>query len=42
MSNPDCPNCGNELEAGALLDCITGQRGYDCDNCDMAYPFSRF
>lgn len=36
---PECPrgDCGGELSYGALLDCVTGQRGYGCDTCDYAF-----
>jgi len=32
-----CPGCGATLEYGALLDCVTGQRGWACDECNVAY-----
>lgn len=36
----NCPNCDGELEYGALLDTVTGQRGYGCDTCSMGYTTS--
>jgi len=32
-----CPKCGAALEYGALLDCVTGQRGWACDECNVVY-----
>jgi hypothetical protein len=38
-SNPACPRdeCGGDLSYGALLDTVTGQRGWGCDECDYAF-----
>lgn len=33
----NCPNCDGNLLYGALLDAVTGQRGYGCDSCTMGY-----
>ncbi len=34
---PTCPGCGAELDYGALLDTVTGQRGYACGECNVVY-----
>lgn len=37
-----CPqgDCDGTLEYGALLDAVTGQRGYGCDTCTMGYTMT--
>lgn len=32
-----CPKCDSGLESGELLDCVTGQRGWACEDCDVVY-----
>jgi hypothetical protein len=32
-----CPKCGTSLEYGALIDTVTGQRGWACDECNVTY-----
>ncbi len=34
---PTCLRCGSELDYGALLDSVTGQRGWACNECNVAY-----
>jgi len=36
---PTCPHCSTDaqLKAGVLLDTVTGQKGYGCDECNTAY-----
>lgn len=33
----NCPHCDSELEAGVLIDTVTGQRGYYCRKCDATF-----
>jgi hypothetical protein len=32
-----CPKCGASLDYGALLDTVTGKRGWACDECNVVY-----
>ena len=38
MTRPyHCPKCGATLEYGPQLDCVTGQREWACDECNIIY-----
>ena len=38
MTHPyHCSKCGSALEYGALLNYVTGQRGWACDECNVTY-----
>jgi ribosomal protein S27AE len=32
-----CPKCGASLEYGALIDTVTGKRGWACGECNVVY-----
>lgn len=32
-----CLDCGTVLEYGALIDTVTGQRGWACNECNVVY-----
>jgi len=32
-----CLKCGDSLEYGALIDTVTGKRGWACDECNIVY-----